>query len=204
MWMIHFLLQLLFPARCLGCKVSGTPLCARCIQLSRKSLTSINGYTTSLFDFKDPLIQYAIRSIKYYGRRDLLPPLSNALAKQLQENTAIQKYLLVPIPMPKLRKLTRGYNQAELIAAHLGEALTVSVDTKLLLRAKNSKRQVQTQTRAERLLNQKNSFTTCGDVSGKIICLVDDVTTTGATLDEARKTLLASGANEVIAITLAH
>lgn len=204
MWMIHFLLQILFPARCLGCKVSGTPLCTRCTQLSRKSLTPINSYTTSLFDFKDPLIRYAIRSIKYYGRRDLLPPLANALAKQLQENTATQKHILVPIPMPKLRKLTRGYNQAELLAVYLGEALTIPVDTNLLLRAKNSKRQVQTQTRVERLLNQKNSFTTYGDVSGKIICLVDDVTTTGATLDEARKTLLASGASEVIAITLAH
>ena len=188
----------------MGCGVSKVSLCTRCILLARKSLNPVNAYTTSLFDFKDPLIKRAIHSLKYYRRKDILPPLATALANEVGSVLRANLYTLVPIPMPTMRRLLRGHNQAELIAHHLGQALKIPVDIKTLIRTRGLKRQTTTRGKRERAKNQQNSFKVLGKVEGKRFCLVDDVTTTGATLEEARKTLLASGALEVKAVTLAH
>ncbi len=204
MWMIDSLLQIIFPARCMGCGVSKVSLCTRCILLARKSLNPVNAYTASLFDFKDPLIKRAIHSLKYYRRKDILPPLATALASEVGSVLRANLYTLIPIPMPTMRKLLRGHNQAELLAQYLGEALTLTVDSKILVRTRGLKRQTTMRRKQEREANQRGSFSVQGAIDGKRFCLVDDVTTTGATLDEARKTLLSHGAQEVIAVTLAH
>lgn len=106
--------------------------------------------------------------------------------------------------MPGKRKLLRGYNQAELIAISLGKTLSLPVRSDILLRTKSPRRQVKTANRNERMENQKGSFAVKGDPTGMRIVLVDDVVTTGATLEEARKTLLRKKAANVLALTLAH
>ena len=106
--------------------------------------------------------------------------------------------------MPKFRKYIRGYNQAELITEELTKKLPTLTITHALMRNKSPKRQVTTRTRSERLLNQQGSFKTIENVTELNIILVDDVTTTGATLLEARKELLAHGAASVRCVTLAH
>lgn len=153
------------------------------------------------------MIRRAVHAIKYYHRRDLVEPLTHALALELQANTCVLphgNWILVPVPMPKLRKLLRGYNQAELIACVLGKELSLPVNNSLLARSRYVARQAKIKTRTRRLLNQKGVFSTAGNLSGKHIILVDDVATTGATLAEARKTLLLAGAEEVVAVTLAN
>lgn len=113
-------------------------------------------------------------------------------------------WVLVPIPMPSLRKYIRGYNQAEILAKEFGKQLHVPVDTTLLARKNKNKRQVMTKSRSERIHNQRNSFTLIRTIVPKKIILIDDVTTTGATLMEARTLLLQQGADEVKALTIAH
>lgn len=106
--------------------------------------------------------------------------------------------------MPRLRKYIRGYNQAELIAEEIARHIPTMKVRLALIRISSPKRQVTTKTRSERLTNQKNSFKVKGDVIGKHLILIDDVTTTGATLLEARKKLLSAGATTVLTATIAH
>jgi ComF family protein len=112
--------------------------------------------------------------------------------------------VLVPIPMPLIRKYIRGYNQSEHIARILSQQLQVPVDMGILKRLRSPKRQVTLKTKSERIKNQRQSFVVNKTVSLLDIILIDDVTTTGATLQEARDLLLSLGAKSVRAITLAH
>lgn len=203
MWMISSLVSFLFPPQCLGCRKNGVSLCDRCIQLVRKSLTAPHSYIVSAFDFKDPLIKRAIHAVKYYHRRDLVPPLSLVLADELKK-IPLENTVLIPVPMHPLRKLLRGYNQAELIARELAKMLELPVDTSLVTKIKNGKRQATIKHRKERLKNQHGAFALKGDAQSGTYLLIDDVTTTGATLEELRSLLIQHGAKTVRAATLAH
>jgi ComF family protein len=158
----------------------------------------------SIFDFRDPLIKRAIHAIKYYHRKDLVGPLAFELASELRALSGIETYTLVPVPMPRLRKLLRGYNQAERIAEELSRLLALPVDANVLVRTHASRRQAMVKTKAERLKNQAGSFSIEKSSAGMNLILVDDVTTTGATVEEARRILLRNGAKSVLAATLAH
>lgn len=201
------ILSVLFPPSCYNCHQEGTSLCTSCLSSCKKSIETPALYITSVYSFQDKLIKKVIHAIKYFHRRDLIEPLTQELGiillqKLKKEN--ITNLVIVPIPMSSLRKYMRGYNQAELIAKTLSQQCSLDINTKILLRKKSPKRQVTTKTRSERLLNQNDSFMVMKDVSGLNIILVDDVTTTGATIMEARKTLLKQGARSVSAITIAH
>lgn len=208
MWMIakvfHFLGNILFPPRCMSCGKQDVALCEHCISRSRKSLITPRPFIISHFDFKEPVIRRSVHAIKYYHRRDLIHPLVMPLRKQLLLLPNIEKYVLVPIPMPRTRKLVRGYNQAELIARELGKTLALPVRADILERARGGSRQVKAKTRTERMKNQQGAFRTKESPARMRILLVDDVVTTGATLEEARKVLLSEGALNVHAATLAH
>jgi ComF family protein len=204
MWMIYALPSILFPPSCLGCKKSATALCERCIGLSRKSLSAMHPFILSTFDFKDPLIKRVIHAIKYHHRKDLVDPLIPYIAQTASIISPISDYTLVPIPMPRLRRLMRGYNQSDIIARALSKQLHIPCDMETLIRTKNKKRQATIHEKQKRLENQKGTFAVTGSVQGKRFILVDDVTTTGATLAEARKELLRAGAQEVLALTIAH
>lgn len=141
--------------------------------------------------------------MKFFGRKDVAVCLSSELVSLVTQIQDYQSYVLVPIPMPKLRKYIRGYNQSEVLAKHLALHCSAQIDCSLLRRSTAPQRQVSVASRTRRLLNQKGTFV-AGDAAGRRIILIDDVTTTGATLMEARTVLLASGALEVRALTLAH
>lgn len=206
MWKMSYLfsktLLILFPPSCYLCKKEGESLCEKCLMSFKKSIETPHLYILSVFSFKDSSIKKVIHAIKYFHRKDLVLPLAKILAKEM----ITQKYTgtLVPIPMPRMRKYVRGYNQAEIIAINLSKENNLTLDIGVLKRHYSPKRQVMTKTRGERLSNQKNTFQIEKNVQGMSIILVDDVTTTGATLKEARRMLLLHGAREVLAVTIAH
>jgi competence protein ComFC len=211
MWIISSLLStcitVLFPKKCFICEKEGFSFCEVCLQKRIQSLDTPHLFITSLFSFKDAEIQRAIHAIKYFHRKDLIEPLALQLAfiirKKLSTHTERQ-YILVPIPMPRIRTYMRGYNQAELIAKTLSKQCGLKVDTSILTRARSPLRQVASKTRHSRLKNQHDSFKVSAPVINKHIVLIDDVTTTGATLNEARNILIKSGAESVEAFTIAH
>lgn len=213
---LHAVLDTLFPSYCYLCKKEGESLCDMCLSSIKKPIDTPYPYIISLYSFKDYRIKRIIHAIKYFHRKDLLIPLARALADTLsQEVSALQNvYVILPIPMPTIRRYLRGYNHAEALAHGLVEYLhTIKlqkpsveyfVDTTILTRTSSKKRQVLTTSKRERLLNQRNAFMTHKDISGKNIILLDDVATTGATLFEARRILLLHGARSVQAYTIAH
>lgn len=207
-YLISKILSNIFPATCIICRTSSHSVCQPCLKICSRAVDPPFTYITTAYSFKDPRIKKIIHAIKYFHRRDLIPPLviqvTNDIKTDKHYDLPNKQWVLVPIPMPRLRKYMRGYNQAECIAQELGRNLILHVDTTILTRIRSPKRQVKTTTRSQRLSNQHNSFQVMEEIVGKNIIIVDDVTTTGATIHEARKVLLRAGANDVRAVTLAH
>lgn len=131
-----------------------------------------------------------------------MPTLASLLASHLPDELS-HGLAITSVPMHPQGQRKRGYNQSELLAASLARTLHLP-HYQLLYKRKMTKKQAGL-TRKERLINIKSSFA----VRGKIriphrVLLVDDVTTTGATLQECAKTLKQAGVREVYAAVIAH
>jgi len=162
----------------------------------------------SCFHFKDEsIIQTLIHDLKYRNKRSigfLLGEITgNSIKNDLDFTTADA---LIPVPLHKIRLRERGYNQSELIAKGISKVTGVKVISDLLVRGRNT----QTQTKlnfAERRENVKDAFYVRGKyknfVFGKTFIIVDDVITTGSTINECGKTLIQSGASKVLAVSVA-
>ena len=113
--------------------------------------------------------------------------------------------VLVPVPLFPKRGRARGYNQSELLAHRLAEAVGLPVNTTALARVRNTVSQT-TLNRQGRLQNMSGAFL-CkrpAELKGKVVLLVDDVATTGATLEGCAEALRAAGAKKVLAYTFAR
>jgi ComF family protein len=164
-------------------------------------------YTT--YTYKDPLIKRCIHLFKYYKRKNLILPLVKGTISQELQNFigSQQQTILVPIPSPRRRIWLRGYNHATLITQAYSDALSLPYSEQLLLRARYTPQQAKTKHQHERKKNIAHAFTVKKNVTTPKtthIILIDDTTTTGATLAEARKELERHGYEKISAITLAH
>jgi ComF family protein len=168
----------------------------------------------SLFHYKDNRVRAIIWELKYKENLHPLPLIGQILYDEiialvsdivLFDNEA--KFLLVPIPISVERRIERGFNQSE----HIAKSILPFDSERILLYApqwlqkmKDTPSQSHTVSRAQRLQNLSGCFSADPRVSGSYVILIDDVTTTGATLSEARTTLLAAGARDCFAFTIAH
>ncbi|GAA5524390.1 hypothetical protein Maes01_00947 [Microbulbifer aestuariivivens] len=147
-------------------------------------------------------INQLIQRFKYDG--DLAAGFSlSALAAKTLADQIDSLDLLVPVPLHWWRYWRRGFNQAELVAAALGQAWGLPVGPRVLRKSRPSSAQ-QSLDRRQRLRNLSGSFTVRANVEGCRVGLVDDVITTGATMESAATALLAAGAMRVSAIALAR
>jgi competence protein ComFC len=120
--------------------------------------------------------------------------------------------ILIPIPLSRERFRERSYNQTELICEELirldtsPRAHQLNLEKNILIKKIDTPHQAQIHDRSHRLKNVVGSFTLKNSdmINGKNIILIDDITTTGATLSEARKVLKKAGAKKIIAFTVAH
>lgn len=169
----------------------------------------------SILRYEHPLARRLIWLLKYEGNKraaELCAELAlEAVIEEASELALMNgaKPLLIPIPLSSARLRERGYNQALLIAEAImrnGGAEFFSLRPDTLIKTKDTPSQTKTPNRAERLKNLADCFAVREpkEVSGKNIFLLDDVTTTGATFAEAKKTLLAAGARSVQCIAIAH
>lgn len=167
----------------------------------------------SLFRYRDPIIRRMIVLLKYHNNQRVARLFGEVLADTIIEDLAERDLferagvpLLVPIPLSRARAGERGYNQTERIASTLQKILreNVAPAQDVLVRIKNTAPQ-STLSRKERHGNVIGAFTADKiRAQGQHILLLDDVTTTGSTLLEARKALLKAGAREVECIALAR
>lgn len=150
-------------------------------------------------DYRHPLLRRAIHTFKY--RR--VPALQEVLGSILAEPAARfwwPEWVIVPVPLHWARYYWRGFNQAELLAEHLSQSAGAPV--RLLLKRNRPTGHQMGRGRAERLTAVRDAFSAVDMVPRKIV-LVDDVCTTGATLDACAAALKLAGAQEVVAMVVA-
>ncbi len=210
------LLDIIFPRHCVGCGKEGEDVCNACLArspLAEKSAQS--DLIFSLFAYQNKVIKKALWALKYSHRRDMAAKLgdfaSSYLIEELADKAAFEHFtepLLVPIPLSSSRMRKRGFNQAELLARAIAacDKNYFSVEAGALVKTRETKSQMQITVRSERLGNLRGCFAVKNPnlIKSRNIILIDDITTTGATMQEARKVLLAIGAKKVIGFTVAH
>lgn len=168
----------------------------------------------TLMDYRDPAVQDLIRSLKYDGSGHGAHLCARILADFLQEEIATAKAFsprrvcLVPMPLHPARERERGFNQIGIVLDRLPASLRDGMQARLaphaLARTKATRSQAHL-TRSDRIKNMRGAFEVprAAEVSGSRVILIDDVTTTGATLKSATAALRKAGA-EVTPIALAR
>lgn len=173
-------------------------------------------FITSVFSYKDPRVKRLVWMLKFKNKKPVAAIVGPRMAAALAELVGEEKFflgsgpiILVPIPLSKKRRAARGYNQAEEIARQMLKHLpggAFVLDTRLLRKKRETKAQADIKARSARLSNLGDCFEAASDRLSKSapLVLVDDVTTTGATLLAARKALRAAGFKNIRAVTAAH
>ncbi len=219
-------LDLVFPPRCVGCGEGGSFLCDRCVAAlpfaagSRCPRCWQPGWDASLcvdcqaappsFDGLRAAFVYErtarelVHALKYRGMTALAPPMASLLMEAARRHS-LEVDLVAPVPLSRLRRRLRGYNQAEALARPLAMELQLPIRPRALERRRDTPPQARSADAEARRRNVTDAFV-CRDTSveGQRVLLVDDVTTTGATLAACAVALRAAGARSVWAITFAR
>jgi ComF family protein len=224
-------LSLLYPPRCLVCRVLGeSGLCAACLsqiapvtlpfcQTCGHPLTDESGCVNCAvrrpaftraraLGAYDGVLRAAIHQFKYRDRPQLAAPLGLRLAAFARESApdlnGLRFDALLPMPMHPVRRRLRGYNQSERLARVVASELALPLLTDALVRTRPTRPQVGLTGEARRT-NLSGAFTIRHPeaIQGKALLLLDDVVTTGSSLHECALILNAYGAKAVYALTLA-
>jgi ComF family protein len=151
--------------------------------------------------------QQAVWQLKLAHRVSLAPLLATQILEtDLQDWDWSRQEILVPVPLHRSKLISRGFNQSVLLARVLAKRLRLRLDLFHLVRIQPTPLQSDMKSRAQRIENVRDAFAVRGrhPFSGRRICLVDDVVTTGGTLNACARALLRAGAQEVRAVTVAR
>jgi ComF family protein len=152
------------------------------------------------FGLYEGALKEAVHLMKFASRRQLAAPLAERL---LMLGLPQGLDAVLPVPMTKRGLLKRGFNQSALLAREVARRLGLALLLGALRKRRHTPRQT-TLPRQERLRNLRGAFEASGVVKGKRLLLVDDVMTTGATLEECARALRRAQAKEVYALVLAR
>ena len=217
---LHDFIDLVFPNCCPGCDqplVSGEQhLCTSCeVDLplypanedilpyfaGRLELDEARAF---LKFYHGGIAQNLLHYIKYKGEQDLGEYLGKMFIQHLSKESAFNKVeVVVPVPLHKSKLQARGYNQSKVLAKGMAYVLGITVESLSVVRIKKSETQTR-KDRAARWQNVSGIFAVSNDnLRGKHVLLVDDVITTGATLEACGETILAAGASSLSVAALA-
>jgi ComF family protein len=166
--------------------------------LRKRGLKHIDRIVAGSAYHECPLLQLAIHSYKY--RR--LPGLDEDLARLITKETPDTSAVLCPVPLHWSRKFQRGFNQAELLAKKVATSKGVTMKN-LLKRVRPTGHQAW-RNRAERFEAMQDTFRSAHGTVPEHVILIDDLSTTGATLDACAKALKEAGAKKVEGWVVAH
>lgn len=150
-------------------------------------------------------IQHLLHKLKYHGKKEIAQKIGQLFGEKLKDIESYQSLdLILPVPLHGKRIRERGYNQSDHFAMGLSETMDLEWSDKVLARKQYTKTQTG-KTRYERWNNVMSAFevTNPEAIEDKHVLLVDDVVTTGATLEACAKTLLASANTKVSIATIA-
>ncbi len=210
--MIQALWTLLFPPKCVLCggllEKEETDLCHNCrletrkCQNSRKRIPFV-AHWTALWYYEENVRQSLLR-FKFSGRRSYAVTYGRLLAMHLSQNDYRDTDVLTWVPVSRLRKLKRRYDQVELLAQAVGRELEMQ-PVPLLKKVRHNAAQSTLSGMSQRKANVLNAYKAIdpGQIAGKRILLLDDIITTGATVSECARVLMTAGAKEVICAAVA-
>jgi ComF family protein len=214
--MIIYLLDILFPTKCLGCGAKSEILCEKCVQMIRPAERETEEKIIAVFDYRDPVIKKAIWELKYHHKRYLGDRLGELLYEYLMEEISEMKttvpgrsIYVVPVPVSNKKMKKRGYNQSLYIAkgfCSCGGKEIFELKNKIIWKSKETLPQAKITNRKRRLENVRGVFDIKNSecVKGRTIIVIDDVTTTGGTISEIIKVLKKAGAKRVVGFAVAH
>lgn len=196
-----FLLELFFPRACLSCKKPRTYFCINCAQklCGEGQVHHGTAHIKSIIaccHYED--LKKVIHYFKYYFDSDLRVPLGLIMKHQFEKRFKSDNIVLIPVPLHKKRLKYRSFNQAELLSREIMEPMNA------LIRTKHTSPQAKLG-REERLKNLTNAFSLLPgiDLRGKTAVIIDDVCTTGSTLEECAKALEKACPKEIYGLVIA-
>ena len=209
------LLNLIYPLHCLGCErpleaLNEFHLCGPCIASIHNNAmppfeletVPVKAYSACIYE---GTLKELIHQFKYKGKTVLAKIFGGLMIDYIKENPEIVNANLISVvPLHKKRLREREFNQSLLLANPIAKSFGLTVKNAL---EKTRKTKYQNELlKGERQINLRGAFRVCDkmSVSGRDVLLIDDVMTTGATLGECAKTLLAGGAKSVTCLTLAR
>jgi len=228
----EFFLDLLFPKFCISCGKKESYLCQDCFSLidiaerqycpfCPQPRVVIDGRTCnfcqrskklaglySATSYDNFIVKKTVNQFKYAYIKELAKPLSSLIVAHLINLNQVESFLsfiLIPIPLHKKKLKQRGFNQAEEIGKELSKNLEAPILNNVLIKTKQTSAQVELK-KEEREKNIKGAFF-CQKpelVRDKKILLVDDIFTTGSTMEECALTLKRAGAKEIWGIVVAR
>ncbi|MCL5017463.1 MAG: ComF family protein [Patescibacteria group bacterium] len=227
----NILLDILFPPICLNCgfdlkeKEKRDKICEKCMDsiityssfFCPKCKSRIPGEEKTchkdvkyllapVTNYKNDSVKNIVKFIKYNRWTSLLNTIEPILEKYLSLlKYNFENFIIIPIPLHKDRERERGFNQSELIAKIICKKTGASININALKRIRFTKTQAELKDPEERMKNVKDCFALIdpNEVKNKNIILVDDVFTTGSTINEAVKNLKQAGAKKIIAFVFA-
>ena len=196
--MIKEFIQLIYPDYCSGCnqqlQFSEKGICSSClVEVRNFSHTAFNiPFGRNIVkeeiyvfnNFKNPLIQKMIYEIKYNGNKSTAYVLGIELGCLIKRFKKVVDFdIIIPVPVSKLKMQHRGYNQCQLIAEGISKIIKTPIDSNYLIRNNNMNSQVKS-SRYKRWLNVDNEYQLIKKLKNdRRILLIDDVVTTGATIN---------------------
>lgn len=202
-------LEALFPKKCLVCsgmtEFHSDIICKTCCcKIEIADMEILNNIKVHAFFEYDQAISKAVFGIKYLQRPGYVRKIFNQKKDEFTLELPAESILL-PVPLHSIRKRERGYNQAALLATLFAEYFGVSINETILFRKRNTGTQTKLNSE-QRQQNMKNVFTAILDseLDGKTLFIVDDVYTTGATMESCVMALRNAGyENEISFLTFA-
>ena len=218
------LLHLLFPQVCAACGSDALPraqlLCLPCLEALPQTHFHLHHHnpikkiftgrlplqhaTAQYYFTKESGLQHLLHQMKYKGAKELCVYMGRLMGQQLVESSWIESIdALVPLPLFAKRQRQRGYNQASLLCDGMAEVLQKPVLNEVVIRRTATESQTR-KNRVERWQNMEGRFSLADadKLKGKHLLLIDDVVTTGATLESCGRTLLKAESTQLSIATL--
>ena len=207
-------LHLLFPHVCTGCGSDilneESALCMRCIDAMPETNFEIHpnnpvektfwgrlplvGATAQFYFTKESLMQHLMHQFKYKRNKELGHQLGRIMGEQIKKSGRFEVDALIPLPLFPAKEKRRGYNQATVLCEGMAETMNIPVLDKVIIRPQHTETQTK-KGRIERWKNMEGKFILSDPeaIRNKHLLLVDDVVTTGATLEACGNELLQAG-----------
>ena len=211
----NFFSDIISPTSCLSCEHRGEIFCDKCMSQIRTTERKTENNIMSLYDYRDEMIRKAIWDFKYHKKWLIGKKFGKLLYEnfieeisELEEYTKGQKIIVIPVPISKNRNKNRGYNQSEKIAQGFCKCnpKIFKLRKDIIIKTKDTLPQAKISDRKKRLKNMVGVFNIKNKekIKNRTIIIIDDVTTTGATIGEIIKILQKNKAKKILGLTVAH